>query len=363
MLRNYHRKSAHILAVDDEPANLKLLERLLASEGYTQVSAFQDARGVIPHLETQPVDLVLLDLNMPHMDGYEVMKALRGLDIPVPPPVIILTAQHQKEYLLAAFELGARDFIGKPFDRAELTMRVRNLLDAHLAHRLVHDQKAALEELVAERTREIRSTQLQVVRRLGKAAEFRDEETGLHIMRMSKISTLLAERMGWSSQDVDLMMNASPMHDIGKIGIPDSILQKPGKLTPDEWTIMQSHTTIGGELLAGDKSDLMRLAHQIALTHHEKWDGSGYPNGLKGTSIPEAGRICAIADVYDALTSVRPYKAPWPEERALTLIRENRGHHFDPDVVDAFMASLPEVQAIKERYREPAPLPTGDTRN
>ncbi|MFH0934087.1 MAG: HD domain-containing phosphohydrolase [Pseudomonadota bacterium] len=342
-----------ILIVDDEPANLKLLDRMLHGQGYPNLVLVEDPRQVLDrYRETRPA-LILLDINMPHLDGYQVMEQLKALNDPLLPPIVILTAQHGKGYLLRALAAGARDFISKPFDLNELLMRVRNLLDAHLALRLVHNQKTVLEDMVRARTDELHRTRLQVVQRLGMAAEYRDEETGNHILRMSHMCALLARAIGWPEADCDLILNASPMHDIGKIGIPDAVLLKPGPFEPHEWEIMKSHTLIGGKLLEGDYSTLMCMARGIALTHHEKWDGSGYPNGLVGEAIPQAGRIAALADVFDALTSVRPYKKAWTVEAAVDLIRENSGRHFDSSLVEVFLRELPGIVAIRERFSEP----------
>ena len=341
-----------ILIVDDEPVNLKLLDRMLASEGYRYRVTVQDSREVIQHYQETKPDLILLDINMPHLDGYQVMEQLKRLNDPLLPPIVILTAQHGREHQLRALAAGARDFISKPFDRLELLMRVRNLLDAQLAHRLLHDQKAVLEEMVRIRTEALHQTRLQIVRRLGRAAEYRDNETGLHIIRMSRISALLAETLGWNEEQTILMLNASPMHDIGKIGIPDTILRKPGKLDADEWQIMQTHTTIGAALLENDDSDLLQLAREIALSHHEKWDGSGYPQALSENRIPQSGRIVAVADVFDALTSSRAYKKAWPTENAVRYILDNAGSHFDPEVVARFQAHLPAILAIRDQHPE-----------
>lgn len=346
-------KNERILIVDDEPSNLKLLDRMLRNQGYANLELIEDSRQVLERYRAARPDLILLDINMPNLDGYQVLAQLKALNDPVLPPIIVLTAQRSMDYLLRALAAGARDFLGKPFDINELLMRVRNLLDAHLAHRMVHDQKAVLEDMVRQRTEELRNTRLQIVQRLGMAAEYRDEETGNHILRMSHISALLARSIGWSEADCELMLNASPMHDIGKIGIPDAIMLKPGKFEPHEWEIMKTHATIGGKLLEGDDSDLMRMAREIALSHHEKWDGSGYPNGLAGEAIPQSGRIAALADVFDALVSERPYKKAWTVEAAVNLIKENSGKHFDPKLVEAFMQQLPGILAIRERYSEP----------
>jgi putative two-component system response regulator len=219
---------------------------------------------------------------------------------------------------------------------------------------MVHNQKTVLEDMVRARTEELRRTRLQVVQRLGMAAEYRDEETGNHILRMSHTCALLARAIGWSEAGCDLILNASPMHDIGKIGIPDAIMLKPGTFQPHEWEIMKTHAAIGGKLLEGDDSTLMRMAREIALTHHEKWDGSGYPDGLAGEAIPQAGRIAALADVFDALTSVRPYKQAWTVEAAVECITENSGKHFDPSLVEVFLRELPGIEEIRERFAEPA---------
>lgn len=346
-------KHALIFIVDDEASNLKLIDRMLRGQGYNNLVLIQDPRDVLAQYQTSRPDLILLDINMPHLNGYDVMTQLIRLEDPLLPPIVILTAQRTKDYLLRALAAGARDFVSKPFDRNELLMRVRNLLDAQLAHRMVHDQKNVLERLVQERTQALHHTQLQVVQRLGRAAEYRDEETGNHILRMSHICALLAQEIGWDEAQCDLILNASPMHDIGKIGIPDAILRKPGRFEPGEWEIMKTHAAIGARLLEGDNSDLILLARDIALTHHEKWDGSGYPNGLAGAAIPIAGRIAALADVFDALTSVRPYKKAWSVEAAVELITENSGKHFDPALVTVFLRELPRIVAIKERFSEP----------
>lgn len=347
-------KQSRIFVVDDEPANLRLMEKMLGKEGYMQTVLIADPREVLPLYREQAPDLILLDINMPHLDGYEVLELLKSLNDPTPAPVIILTAQNSREHLLQALAGGARDFVTKPFDRAELVMRVRNLLEVHQAHRLVHDQKTVLEEMVHHRTQELNQSRLEVVRRLGRAAEYRDNETGLHIIRMSRYAALIAASLGWSDADCELLLHASPMHDIGKLGIPDHILLKPGKFEPDEWEIMKSHAQVGADILSDGDSVLMQLARDIALTHHEKWDGTGYPNGLAGTDIPQAARIVAVADVFDALTSSRPYKKAWSVEDSVRLVREQSGKHFDPEIVNHFLALLPEIVAIRNSNLEPA---------
>ncbi|MCK4710084.1 MAG: HD domain-containing protein, partial [Gammaproteobacteria bacterium] len=294
------------------------------------------------------------------MDGFELIEKLISLDDNFLPPILVLTAQQAQEYRQRGLDLGARDFITKPFVVNELLARVKNQLEMRQAQALLRDQNQHLEEMVRERTIELQiahqqlhESRLQVVRRLGRAAEYRDNETGLHIIRMSYISVILGRAAGMSEEDLDLLLNASPMHDIGKIGVPDSILLKPGKFEPEEWEIMKTHAQIGADILSGDDSPMMSMAREIALAHHEKWDGSGYPGGIKGEGIPLVGRVAALADVFDALTSERPYKKAWAVNDAVEFIKENSGSHFDPDLVKCFLENLDLITDIKEKYMEP----------
>jgi putative two-component system response regulator len=344
---------SRILIVDDEPVNVKVIERTLQSEGYTNIIGMIDPARALGLMKSEPVDLVVLDLNMPVMDGFTVLKRLGELGIESAPPVLMLTAQTDRDSRIKALELGARDFVSKPFDRVELVARVRNLLEMRQLYVQVRSQNDLLESRVRERTLELSNTRLEIVRRLGRAAEYRDNETGLHIIRMSKTSALIGAAAGMNPHDAEMLLHASPMHDIGKIGIPDSILLKRGKLDAQEWAIMKTHTTIGAEILSGDDSELLRMARDVAICHHEKWDGSGYPNGLAREDIPLVGRIVAIADVFDAVTSVRPYKRAWPLQEALDHIRRLSGMHFDPALVDVFFANLVPIIEIRERYAEP----------
>lgn len=346
--------AARVLIVDDEPVNAKLLEKMLAAAGYTNFTAITDPRRVAPAYAAERVDLVLLDLNMPEVDGFAVMDQLREIEGSNDLPVLILTAQADRETRLRALAAGAKDFLTKPLDRAEVLTRIRNMLEVQLLHRDLRDQNRVLEEMVEARTRELQDTRLEVIRHLGRAAEYRDNETGLHIIRMSTYSQLMARAIGMDEAEAEMILNASPMHDIGKIGIPDRILLKPGKLEPDEWEVMKTHTTIGAKILSGHSSPLLGMAAEIALTHHEKWDGSGYPQGLKGEEIPLVGRIVAVADVFDALTSQRPYKKAWPVEQAVEFLQAERGRHFDPELVDVFLSLLDDVLEVSRRYAEPA---------
>lgn len=350
----YDLKAARILLVDDEPANLKLFSLMLRSDGYRDVVCVQDPREAADSYRAARPDLILLDINMPHLDGYGVMEALKDLADPLPAPIVVLTAQSGEDFLLRALAAGAVDFLSKPVNKRELLARVRNILLAHLAHRFMHGQNSVLEMMVTQRTQQLRQSRLDLVRRLGRASEFRDNETGQHILRMSHASALLAKKIGWSAHACELLLNAAPMHDVGKIGIPDGILLKPGPLTVDEREVMQRHTEIGAEILSGSDDELIEMARDIALCHHEKWDGTGYPRGLAASQIPESARIVAIADVFDALTSTRPYKEPWSIEQTIEFMQGAAGKHFDPTLMDHFVELVPEVQAIRARFSEPA---------
>jgi len=351
----YDPKAARILVVDDEPANLKLFGLMLRADGYSDVVLIQEPRDVVESYRNTRPDLILLDINMPHLDGYAVMDQLKALGDPLPPPIVVLTAQSGEDFLLRALTAGATDFLSKPVNRRELLARVQNILLAHLARRFMHNQNAVLELMVRQSTRELRQSRLEIVRRLGRASEYRDNETGQHILRMSHASALLAKKVGWDAAACELMLNASPMHDVGKIGIPDGILLKAGPLTPDEREIMQTHTAIGADILEG-ADELMQMARDIALSHHEKWDGTGYPGRLTAFQIPEAARIVAITDVFDALTSERPYKKPWPVADAVAFLRANAGTHFDRTFVQHFIELIPEVEAIRTRFADPKSL-------
>ena len=352
METNLSFQQAKILIVDDEASIVALLEEMLTTAGYTQVRTTTDERRAIVIYQEWRPDLVLLDIHMHHLDGFEVMAALRDIEQDYL-PILVLTADTTWEVQQRALEEGAKDFLRKPFEPVETLARIRNLIEVRLLHQALRQQNNLLEARVRLRTQELHETRLEIVRRLGRAVEYRDNETGLHVIRMSHYAASLGRVVGMSASECDLLLNSCPMHDIGKIGIPDRILLKPTQLDSDEWVIMKSHTTIGAELLAGHNSDLMRMAYQTALTHHEKWDGSGYPRGLRGEAIPLVGRITAICDVFDALTSERPYKNAWPVEDAVAEIRNRRGTHFDPELVDRFDMILPEILDIHRQYAEP----------
>lgn len=344
--------SVPVLIVDDQPVNIQLLRMLLRESGYRNVVSTTDPREALPLYRLHKPDLVLLDLQMPHLDGFGVMSQLREADPLGVPPILVLTADMDPATRYRALRSGARDFLNKPFDQVETASRIRNLIEMRLMHRQLADSNQLLEQRVRERTAEVRRTQLEVIHRLGRAAEYKDNETGYHIIRMSLFCGALARAVGLSELEAEVLQEASPMHDVGKIGIPDRILLKPGKLNPDEWAVMQTHAAIGADLLSGSDSPLIQTAQRIAWTHHEKWDGSGYPRGLRGEEIPLAGRICAICDVFDALTSERPYKQAWSIEDAVSELRKGAGQHFDPNLVEVFVSILPEVLEIRSRYQD-----------
>lgn len=340
------------MVVDDNMTNVVLLKKLLEAEGYQSVEGVTDSREVSGLYQADPYDLILLDIRMPHLDGYQVMEQLKTIANGDFPPIMVLTAQTDMDTKIKALDHGAQDFLHKPFDRVEALTRIRNMIEVRLLHKQVRRQNEELEQKVLERTQELEATRLEVVRRLGRAAEYKDNETGMHVVRMSKIAQLLAQAMGMSEDDTKLLLHASPMHDIGKIGIPDNVLLKPGKLDPDEWEVMKTHAQIGAEILGDHESPLMQMARLVAMTHHEKWDGSGYPKGLKGEEIPLVGRITAVADVFDALTSERPYKKGWPIEEAVQFIKDQAGSHFDPAVVEQFVNNVDEIIDIRETHRD-----------
>ncbi|MEW5754827.1 MAG: HD domain-containing phosphohydrolase [Pseudomonadota bacterium] len=344
--------TAKILVVDDLPSNVLLLEKILRSAGYQNVSGATDSRTVADLYRTHKYDLILLDIDMPYYDGFQVMAQLNEIEQDSYLPILVLTAQSDQDTRIRALQNGAKDFLGKPFDRTEVLTRIKNILEVRLMHNQLRNQNALLEEKVMERTWELNETRLEIIRRLGRAAEFRDNETGNHIIRLSKYAQLLAMGAGMSDTEAELVLTASPMHDVGKIGIPDSILLRPGPLDAREWQVMQTHVTLGTELLDGHHSELLQTARTIALTHHEKWDGGGYPYRLKGEEIPLCGRIVAICDVFDALLSERPYKRPWTVEAAVAEITRCRGTHFEPRLVDVFLEVLPDLLVIKAQFED-----------
>lgn len=343
-------QKARILIVDDEKSNVLLLEKILTAAGHGNFLSTSDPRDVPDLYRAFRPDILLLDLHMPHINGFEVMAALRaGLQEEDYIPILMLTADITQPTRLRALEHGAKDFLTKPFDQLEVVNRIRNILEVRLLYTDLKEQNLALEQKVQERTRELMETRLEIIHRLARAAEYHDQGTGLHILRISSYSACLAHAARLSAEMHDLILASSPMHDIGKIGIPDSILLKREKLDAREWEVMKTHTAIGAKLLAGHDSPLMKAASTIALTHHERWDGQGYPQGIPGEAIPLAGRIVALCDVLDALLSDRPYKKSWPMKKALKEIDSLSGKAFDPGLVGVLHDALPEIEDIRRK--------------
>ena len=337
-----------ILIVDDEPINLKIMKKHLEKE-YELSYAKNGADALSISFSNTP-DLILMDVVMPEMNGLDVCRRLKADPRTEKIPVIFVTAMDETANEAQGFQAGGVDYITKPVSYPILSARVQT-------HLSLYDQNRALEEKVKIQTAEINDTRLEIIQRLGRAAEYRDNETGHHILRISNYCRVLAEKFGLDSDTCELIFQASPMHDIGKIGIPDNILLKPGKLDKSEWETMKQHTVIGARIIGRHSSRLLQYARIIALSHHEKWNGTGYPNKLAGEDIPLLGRIVAIADVYDALISERVYKDAWPVEKAVRYMEKASGKHFDPQLVVCFMEMLPRIKEIKNRYPEP---PAGD---
>jgi putative two-component system response regulator len=339
--------NARILIVEDDKMSRKILTSILLSSGFMNVRAIPNAKRIRVIYKMFKPDLLVLDLNMPGVDGFQVMQQLKDDHPDDYLPILVISADHEERVHLRALASGAKDFLNKPYDRPKVILRARNLIEVRLLYRELWGKNDELEQKVRERTKELRNSRLDVIRRLGYAAECRDNETGEHIVRMSRYCAVLARAMGMNDEQCDLVMATTPLHDVGKIAIPDAILLKPGPLTPEEWVVMKSHPTIGGEILSGGDSPFLKMAETIARFHHERWDGTGYPDKIKGEDIPLVARICSVCDVFDALTSDRPYKKAWSVDDAVKEIRKMSGANFDPAVVDAFMAVLPEVRAIK----------------
>jgi putative two-component system response regulator len=334
-------KHARIVICDDQEANVVLLERMLAGAGYVNVAATTDSSRVVELCARNPPDLVLLDLHMPHVDGFQVIERLTPFLEGSWLPVLVLTADTTSEAKQRALSAGARDFVTKPIDRTEVLLRIENLLETRLLHLELREHNALLEEKVGARTRDLDEARLEVLERLAVAAEYRDDATGQHAHRVGRTAALLYRAVGRPEEEVHLIRYAATLHDIGKLGVPDAVLLKPGKLSPAEYDAMKAHVVVGRRILAGSRSPLLQLSETIAASHHEKWDGSGYPAGLIGEQIPLAGRAVAIADVFDALTSERPYKPAWTVERAVAEIQAQSGRHFDPRLVEAFVTLDP----------------------
>jgi putative two-component system response regulator len=329
--------NARILVIEDEEANVLLMERMLTRDGYRNVRCVTDSRTAIAVIIEFLPDLILLDFHMPPPDGLTLLRELAAwIGPPAMVPVIMLTGNVEQDTRKAALELGARDFVTKPFDVGEVLIRIHNVLELRRLHLQIQAQNDQLVQAVADRSDDLELAQLELVQRLALAAEYRDDETHDHMDRVGHLAALLADRAGGTAERVAVIREAAPFHDVGKIGVPDAILLKPGRLTHDEFETMKLHVEVGVNILMGSSSPVLRCAEEIVRTHHERWDGTGYPDGLAGEKIPLVGRIVALADVFDALTHRRPYKDAWPVDRAMAEIQRLAGSHFDPAVVTAF---------------------------
>ncbi len=344
--------SSRILIIDDEPMNVELISDLLEDDGYLDISSSNDPLEGLELYKQHDFDIILLDINMPKLDGFGVMAEIKQINKLLTPPILVLTALHDQKVCNRALKSGATDFIYKPFNPEEAINRVKNLLTTHIIKKQMIDVNNNLENLVDARTQELMDTKLKVIEHLGFAAEYRDTDTAAHTIRVGEYARLLAESLGLDKETTDLLHHAAPLHDIGKIGIPDAILLKPGKFEPDEWTIMQTHSQIGAEILENDNDPLIVMARTIALTHHEKWNGKGYPNKISGEDIPIEGRIVMLADVYDALTMVRPYKKAWTVEETIALIKEESGTSFDPNIVTHFLALVDDFVEVRNQHQD-----------
>ena len=355
-----------LLVVDDEEPVRRALQRILERNGY-ECTVAEDVTEARNALATERFALVLSDVNMPGGSGLDLVKSIVG-EYP-DTATVMCTGLDDAELARTAIDIGAYGYIVKPFEPNEILIAVMNALRRRELEIENRNHREHLEDMVKARTsdlwtaisdleraqKEIRVSREETIQRLSIAAEFKDSETAAHIRRMSLYCSMLAERLGEDASRCEELRLASQMHDVGKIGIPDNILSKPGSLTPDEWVIMKQHAEIGYRILHGSDSALVGVAATIAHTHHEKWDGSGYPGGLAGESIPLEGRIAAVADVFDALTSARPYKQAWTIDAAVGYMREGRGKHFDPELIDLFLESMDDVLEIKERFRDAEP--------
>ena len=341
------KSDLRILVVDDEPANIRLLERILRREKYSLIETAGTAAEAIALAAAAAPDIVLLDLHLPDGNGIDVIRRLRELHRDAAPLVVVLTGDDAPWVKAEVLAAGAKDFITKPFDTTEVSLRIRNLADLRLMHKRLQDTNQELEIKVRERTADLEAARTEILERLAMAAEFRDDATGQHTRRVGGLAGDLARALGLAGDQVELITRAAPLHDVGKIAIPDHILLKPGPLDAEEMAVMRTHTTIGAKLLSGSRSPLINTAREVALHHHEHWNGGGYPAGVGGEEIPITGRIVALADFFDALSHDRPYRRRISASEVLRLIRDQRGKHFDPQLVDAFLDSVGTI--ITER--------------
>ncbi len=368
-------QTAKVMIVDDEPLNIKVVQKHLKLAGYRHFVTSTDPRPVMEMISQETPDVILLDVMMPHISGLAILEKLCEDEQLSHIPTIVLTASDNEATRMEALELGAADFLGKPVHVAELLVRVRNALLVKAHHDHLKDYAQELEQKVRLRTAELAASRLELIHCLARTAEFRDNDTGRHVVRVGRYAEIIAREFGLDERNVELIGHAAPLHDMGKVGVPDCVLLKPDKLTPDEleimrkhsifgqrtfepmtedeWRLFKAHTFMGEKIMGVEGSPIIGMAAEIALTHHEKWDGSGYPMGLKGAEIPLAGRITAVADVFDALSSKRPYKPAFDLDRCFQIMKEGRGTHFDPEVLDAFLSCREVVLQVYAELGEP----------
>ena len=342
--------AAHVVIIDDEAANVMMLTRVLERAGFQSITGLTDARELPGLMIHSPADLVITDLHMPGCDGFGVLDMLSPFINQERLPVLVVTGDGSRDARTHALSAGAKDFVTKPFDMVEVLLRVRNLLESRLLFQDLRKQNRTLLESATGRTRELESTRIEIIERLALAAEYRDDDTGHHNQRVGDMSAKLAEAIGWTREDAGLLRRAAALHDVGKIGIPDALLRKPSALTESEVRVMRTHAAIGARILGGSQIPLLQLAETVAISHHEHWDGGGYPKGLKGTAIPVAGRIVAVVDAFDAITNDRPYRPARPAHVAMQVLREQRDRQLEGRLVDAFeriIAAEPRLYDIK----------------
>ncbi len=330
--------TARIFVIDDNEHNLNLARQVLLFAGYSDIRILQDSRQAVDAIICDQPDLVLLDVHMPYMDGYEILERVHRRSKPGSfIPILMCTSDNSLEARQRALKLGANDFITKPYERTEMLLRVRNFLRMRFMHLAIHEDKVELEVRVQQRTQELLEARTEALECLARALEYRDDATGGHTKRVGDMSARIGTVLGLSPEQVEMIQVTAPLHDLGKIGVSDAILLKPGKYTPEEFEEMRLHTVLGETIIGECRSPVLKEVKELAVHHHEKWDGTGYPHQLKGEDIPLACRIVALADMYDALTNVRPYKRAWSHEEAVAEIIRLSGSHFDPKVVDAFL--------------------------
>ncbi len=332
--------AANIIVIDDEPQNVRLLTTMLQRSGFMSVTGLTDARDLPALLVSSPPDLVITDLRMPDCDGYGVLEILAPLINHERLPVLVVTGDDSRDARQQALTRGAKDFVAKPFDIVEVMLRVRNLLESRMLFQDLRKQNRTLLESAIGTNRELESTRVEMIERLALAAEYRDDQTNQHNLRVGDLSAMLARQIGMTPEEAGLLRRAAALHDIGKIGIPDALLRKAGPLTESELRVMRTHTSIGARILGGSHSPLLQLAETVAISHHERFDGSGYPRALRGTDIPVSGRIVAVADAFDAMTNDRPYRRGRSVEVALQELRDEAGRHFEPRLTQALESSV-----------------------